>query len=143
MAFDKNCFYCTKSEPLNTLMIEICKLQVSTVYLMRDQTHKGRCVVKFNDHKQELFELTEEEKKQYMDDIANVAKALKELFSPDKINYASYGDTVTHMHFHVVPKYKDGVEWGSPFNVGLEEKKILSDKEYEELIELIKNKVSL
>lgn len=143
MAFDKNCFYCTKSEPLNTLMIEICELQVSTVYLMRDQTHKGRCIVKFNDHKQELFELTEEEKKQYMEDISKVAKALKELFSPDKINYAAYGDTVTHMHFHVVPKYKDGFEWGGPFSVGLEEKKILSNEEYEELIELIKNKVSL
>ncbi|EDS78684.1 histidine triad (HIT) protein [Clostridium novyi A str. 4552] len=141
MAFDNTCFYCTKSEPLDTLMIEVCKLQVSTLYLMKDQTHKGRCVVALNDHKKELFELGEDERCMYMEDISNVAKALSELFSPDKINYAGYGDGVTHMHFHVVPKYKGGPEWGNPFSVSLEDKKILSKEEYDERIKLISNKL--
>ena len=50
-----NCFYCENGEKLNSLMIEICKLPCSTVYLNRDQKHPGRCVVTFKDHKTEYF----------------------------------------------------------------------------------------
>ena len=41
-----DCFYCENGEKLNSLMIEVCKLDYSTVYLNRDQKHKGRCIVK-------------------------------------------------------------------------------------------------
>ena len=40
-----DCFYCENGEKLNSLMIEVCKLDYSTVYLNRDQKHKGRCIV--------------------------------------------------------------------------------------------------
>ena len=32
---------------------------------------------------------------------------MHELFHPDKVNYGAYGDTGHHLHFHLVPKYKD------------------------------------
>lgn len=35
MSFDKNCFYCSKNEALDSLMIKICDLEVSTVYLFK------------------------------------------------------------------------------------------------------------
>lgn len=44
-----------------------------------------------------------------MEDINKVACAMHEIFNPDKVNY---GDTGHHLHFHLVPKYKDGYEWG-------------------------------
>ena len=50
-----DCFYCENGEKLNSLMIEVCKLDYSTVYLNRDQKHKGRCIVMFKDHKTEYF----------------------------------------------------------------------------------------
>ena len=50
-----DCFYCENGEKLNSLMIEVCKLDYSTVYLNRDQKHKGRCIVMFKDHKQGIF----------------------------------------------------------------------------------------
>lgn len=54
---------------------------------------------------------------------------MHEIFNPDKVNYVAYGDTGHHLHFHLVPKYKDGYEWGSVFalNPG---GKTLSDEEY-------------
>lgn len=37
---------------------------------------------------------------------------MHEIFNPDKVNYGAYGDTGHHLYFHLVPKYKDGYEWG-------------------------------
>ena len=42
----------------------------------------------------------------------HTAEVLHELFHPDKINFGAYGDTMHHLHFHLVPKYRDGFEWG-------------------------------
>ena len=77
-----DCFYCENGEKLNSLMIEVCKLDYSTVYLNRDQKHKGRCIVMFKDHKTEYFQLTEEENRGYFAELAKLqhyGKAAKAL----------------------------------------------------------------
>ena len=48
-----------------------------------------------------------------MADVRRVAGALHRAFSPDKINFGAYGDTMHHLHFHLVPKYAD-----DPFEFG-------------------------
>lgn len=53
---------------------------------------------------------------------------MHEIFNPDKVNYGAYGDTGHHLYFHLVPKYKDGYEWGSVFAMNPGEK-TLSDEE--------------
>ena len=138
MNFDNECFYCEKDEKLTNLMIEICKLEASTVYLFKEQTYKGRCVVAYNDHKSEIFNLDDEERSQYMKDVARVAGALNKAFSPDKINYGAYADTMTHLHFHIVPKYKDGPSFGGTFEMSPKNKVLLKDEEYNQLISKIK-----
>lgn len=52
-----------------------------------------------------------------MEDIAKAANAIHKAFHPDKVNYGSYGDTDCHLHMHLVPKYKDGNEWGGVFQM--------------------------
>lgn len=87
------CFYCEKdNEKRKALMLDVCELPYSIVYLFRDQKNKGRCVVAFKGHKTEYFQLTPEENAGYFADVAKVAKVLDELYHPDKINYATYGD---------------------------------------------------
>ena len=110
------CFYCEKdNEKRKALMLDVCELPYSIVYLFRDQKNKGRCVVAFKGHKTE------------------VAKVLDELYHPDKINYATYGDGMPHVHVHIVPKYKGGVSWGQPFSDSLP-KVLLTDAEYDAMI---------
>lgn len=70
------CFYCDNCEPLFTLMTEICTLKASRVFLFRDQKNPGRCVVQYKNHKTELFQLTREERADFMDDVAAVAQAI-------------------------------------------------------------------
>lgn len=138
MSFDNDCFYCVKDERLKDLMIEICKLEVSTLYLFKEQTYKGRCVVAYNGHKSEIFNLNDEELSQYMKDVASVAGALNKAFSPDKINYGAYADKMTHLHFHIVPKYENGPSFGRTFEMSPKNKVILKDEEYNLLIKKIK-----
>ena len=78
--------------------------------------------------------VTAEERAAYMEDINRVACAMHEIFNPDKVNYGAYGDTGHHLHFHLVPKYKDGYEWGGVFAMNPGEK-TLSDEEYQDMVE--------
>jgi diadenosine tetraphosphate (Ap4A) HIT family hydrolase len=133
------CIYCNKDSRLTDLMIEICELDVSTVYLFKEQTYKGRCVVAYKiEHKNELFELTDENRNKFMSDVARVASAVYKAFSPQKINYGAYGDKMPHVHFHIVPKYEIAPKWGSTFEMMPEKKIFLSKNEYENIINDIK-----
>ena len=133
MSFDENCFYCAKGENLDAQMIKICDLEVSTLYLFKEQTYKGRCNVVFKDHKSEIADLTEEEAAAFMKDIRKTAQAIHKSFNPGKINYGAYADTMKHLHFHVVPKYEGGASWGTPFEMN-PGKVFLTDEENNELI---------
>ena len=138
MNFDEKCFYCAKGENLDSQMIKICDLEVSTVYLFKEQTYKGRCNVVFNEHKSEITDLTEEEASAFINDVRKVAKAIQKAFNPGKINYGAYADTMKHLHFHVVPKYESGPSWGTTFEMN-PAKVLLKDEEYGELINKINN----
>ena len=78
-----------------------------------------------------------EERAAYFEDVARVARAIMAAFHPDKVNYGAYGDTGHHLHFHLCPKYKDEFEWGGVFLMN-PDKKYLTDAEYAEMIEKIK-----
>ena len=58
-------------------------------------------------------------------------------FNPQKINYGAYGDTGHHLHFHLVPKYKDEFEWGGVFLMN-PDKKYLTEAEYADMVEKIR-----
>ena len=46
----KECLYCQNNETLHNLMIEIAQLSVSRVFLFKEQTYRGRCLVSYKDH---------------------------------------------------------------------------------------------
>ena len=46
----KECLYCQNNETLHNLMIEIAQLSVSRVFLFKEQTYRGRCLVAYKDH---------------------------------------------------------------------------------------------
>lgn len=134
---DQNCAYCMEGELVAAFGIKICELEQSKVYLFKEQSHKGRVIVAHKKHVSEMTELTPEERAAYFEDINHVAEALHKAFAPDKVNYGAYGDTGCHLHFHLVPKYKDEFEWGGTFEMNPKQK-FLTEEEYEELIAEIK-----
>ena len=131
---DQTCAYCMEGELVAAFGIKICELESSKVYLFKEQSHPGRVIVAHKKHVSEITELTAEERASYIEDINKVAVAMHEIFHPDKVNYGAYGDTGHHLHFHLVPKYKDEYEWGGVFAMNPGEK-TLAEEAYQEMVE--------
>jgi diadenosine tetraphosphate (Ap4A) HIT family hydrolase len=109
------CFYCERGKALDDLMIPVCELSLTRVYLMRNQNYPGRCVVAWKNHAREIFELSAEEQAGFATEVSLTAKAIHQLFAPDKLNYGIFGDLVPHLHCHIAPKKQGGLTWGVPF----------------------------
>lgn len=137
MSNENTCFYCKKDQRLNDLMIKVCDLEASTIYLFKEQTYRGRCIVAYKGHVNELYELEDKELIAYIKDVTKAANAIKKAFSPDKINYGAYSDKLPHLHFHIVPKYEDDYSWGGVFEMN-PQKTYLGEEEYIQRINLIK-----
>ena len=133
----KECLYCTNNETLHNLMIEFATLRVSRAFLFKEQTYRGRCLVAYNGHVNDLNELSDDERNGFMADVAQVTRAMQKAFNPEKINYGAYSDKLSHLHFHLAPKYVDGPDYGGTFQMN-PGKVYLTDAEYHEMIEKIK-----
>ena len=133
----KECLYCTNNETLHNLMIEFATLRVSRAFLFKEQTYRGRCLVAYNGHVNDLNELSDDERNDFMSDVAQVTRAMQKAFNPEKINYGAYSDKLSHLHFHLAPKYVDGPDYGGTFQMN-PGKVYLTDAEYQEMIEKIK-----
>lgn len=145
---DCNCAYCMKDEnpSLYSAFGYFCvELKTSNVYVFREQSHKGRCIVAYKDHVSEMVDISDAERDAFFKDVNTVSKAIHEVFGPDKVNYGMYGDTGKHLHVHLCPKYKDEYEWGGVFlmnphlkDLTDEELKPISDKLKEAILRLNK-----
>lgn len=127
------CLYCQDNETLHQLMIKICDLEVSQLFLFKEQSYMGRCNVVYNDHNLDLHELSDVQRDAFMRDVAAAGKAIDKAFHPDKINYGAYADTISHLHMHVVPKYEGKYGFGGVFEMN-PQKVSLSDAEYTDMI---------
>jgi len=130
----RDCSYCARDARLTKILIEVCRLEVSTLYLFREQTYRGRCVIALDAHETELFQLDPAALWHFTRDVARAAAALRRAFGPDKINYAIYGDLAPHLHYHVVPKYRGGPSWGEPFALHPPAQQYLSEDGYRQII---------
>ena len=135
---DTNCGYCMRGELLDKFGIFICDLRVSSLILFKEQSKPGRVIVAYKDHVSEIVNISEEERNLFFADVAQAANALHKAFHPKKVNYGAYGDTGCHLHFHLVPKYEGGDEFGGVFQMN-PDKVYLSDAEYAEMIQKIKD----
>ena len=133
----KLCLYCTNNQTLKDLMIEFAQLRVSRAFVFKEQTYYGRCLVAYKDHVNDLNELTDDERNDFMADVAQVTRAIQKAFNPEKINYGAYSDKLSHLHFHLAPKYVDGPDYGGTFQMN-PGKVYLTDAEYNDMIVKLK-----
>jgi diadenosine tetraphosphate (Ap4A) HIT family hydrolase len=85
-------------------------------YLVRADIQKGLTVAVFRGrHVVEPTELTDLEAASYGREVVRVGRALELAFAPIKLNYDVLGNSVPHLHTHVVPRYADDPRPGWPF----------------------------
>jgi len=89
------------------------------VVLVEDVNYPGFCRVTWNGHVKEMTDLSWPDRTILMNAVWQVEQAIREVMQPDKVNVASLGNVVPHLHWHVIPRYNDdahfpGPIWGAP-----------------------------
>ena len=68
----------------------------------------------WNTHAKEMTDLAEAERSILMRAVFRVETAMRSTIKPDKINIASFGNMVAHVHWHIVPRWCDDAHWPQP-----------------------------
>jgi diadenosine tetraphosphate (Ap4A) HIT family hydrolase len=84
------------------------------VVLVDDPAHPGFCRVILREHVAEMTDLAEPRRAALMRLVFAVESALRALLPAHKINLASLGNVVPHLHWHVIPRYLHDPEFPSP-----------------------------
>ena len=81
---------------------ELCR-----VVLVGDHDYPGFCRVILNRHVREMTDLDTATREQLMRVVYAAEQALRQLMQPAKINLASFGNMVAHLHWHVIARFAD------------------------------------
>ncbi|MGH6647965.1 HIT family protein [Aquabacterium sp.] len=93
------------------LVVRTPKLRVIRVL---DADHPGFYRVIWNDHAAEFTDLPTADRVHLMDVVAKVESLVREHLQPTKINLASLGNVVPHLHWHVIARYADDQHFPQP-----------------------------
>ena len=84
------------------------------VIRVNDPDYPGFCRIVWQAHVREMSDLAPAERQQLMAAVFAVESVVRELFAPDKINLASFGNMVPHLHWHVIPRWRDDRHFPEP-----------------------------
>ena len=77
------------------------------VALIEESDLPGFVRVIVNAHVREMTDLDPASRTRVMEAVLAVEQVQREVFAPHKINLASLGNAVPHVHWHVVPRFTD------------------------------------
>ncbi|HEY9080980.1 HIT family protein [Magnetovibrio sp.] len=94
--------------------VEVTRLDICRVLLMRDKTYPWVILVPAIDELRDLDDLNASERIQVMAEIDRVSKAMKAVFQPYKMNVAALGNVVEQLHIHVIARFQGDPAWPAP-----------------------------
>lgn len=74
----------------------------------------GFCRVVWLTHVREMSDLAPADRRHLLDIVAATETAVRDVVAPDKINLASLGNVVPHLHWHVIPRWADDSHFPAP-----------------------------
>ena len=89
----------------NEVSCFVADLSLSRLMLDRNQYAKGYCVLVCLKHVREPYELPQDEREQFFDDMMRAGMALERVYGADKMNFQILGNAVPHLHCHLEPRY--------------------------------------
>lgn len=94
--------------------VEITRLDMCRVLLMRDKTYPWLILVPAIPDLRDLDDLNEVERTTVMAEVDRVSKVMKSQFSPYKMNVAALGNVVEQLHIHVIARFQGDPAWPAP-----------------------------
>jgi diadenosine tetraphosphate (Ap4A) HIT family hydrolase len=84
------------------------------IVLVDDERYPGFCRVIWNAHVREMTDLSTAERAILIAAVWQVEEAVREVMQPDKVNVASLGNVVPHVHWHIIPRYENDAHVPNP-----------------------------
>ena len=72
------------------------------------------CRVIWQAHVAEMTDLAANERAEIMNAVYRVEAAMRQVFRPAKINLASLGNVVPHLHWHVIARFDNDANFPAP-----------------------------
>lgn len=112
MSANENCELC--AGPGGELVWQDDRCRVVRVGGREGADYPGFCRVVWQRHAREMTDLTASERSHLMRVVFAVEGVLRECCQPDKINLASLGNLTPHVHWHVIPRWRDDRRFPAP-----------------------------
>lgn len=100
---EKDCVLCVPMQQEN----RVCESGNWRVIFADEAAWPGFCRVIWRAHVAEMTDLPLKAQQELMGVVLAVEKAMREILRPDKVNLASLGNMVPHLHWHVIPRFGD------------------------------------
>ncbi|HEY5682080.1 MAG TPA: HIT family protein [Sulfuricaulis sp.] len=84
------------------------------VILVGDPDYIGYCRVIWGEHIKEMTDLSEPDRAHLLKVVFATERAVRKLLRPDKVNLASLGNQIPHLHWHVIPRFADDAHFPDP-----------------------------
>ncbi len=100
------CFICDRIKMIEngTNPYFVKELETGYVVIGDHQFFKGYTLFLCKKHEVELFNLPQDFKMEFMEEMSIVAQAVSKAFNADKMNYELLGNGETHLHWHLFPR---------------------------------------
>lgn len=99
----------------NEFVYFVRKLATSSLYLDRNQASRGHCVLIYDlSHVTRIDQLSADQWLALAGDLRTAESAIYKTFQPDHMNVESLGNGMPHLHWHIIPRFKDDGRWGGP-----------------------------
>jgi len=85
----------------------VMELETGYVVLGDFQFYEGYALFLCKEHVKELHDLKKDFKEKFLIEMSIVAEAVFKAFKPKKINYELLGNSDSHLHWHIFPRYSD------------------------------------
>ena len=125
-------------EPEETYGYTIADLSISRLRLCKNQYVKGYCVLICHKHVREPYELPQDERDQFFDDMMRAGLALENVFKSIKMNFKILGNAVPHLHCHMEPRFYGDTAPGRPIDPE-KGQVFLSPEEYKATVKQIRD----
>ena len=98
---DERCVFCTTDGGEKVYADPYCRV------VLTNEPFTGFCRVVAARHVREMTDLPAPEREHVLRVVFALETALREMLHPDKMNVASLGNLVPHVHWHVIPRFVD------------------------------------
>jgi len=92
----------------------IQELSLSTLLLSGNALFPWVILVPRRDDVREIIDLSEAERITLMEEISLMSHVMQEVFKPEKLNIAAFGNIVPQLHVHIIARYSNDVAWPDP-----------------------------